>query len=86
MRNIEFIPGMIVEITGMSKKSYWLYRAYSQKVPGITCACKWKKGTLAIVDHFYEDGSVIITQKENPKIIGITYYSDIAPYYEELDD
>ena len=82
---MKFTPGEVVEVTGNSKKSYWLYRAFQARVPYLTCACQWKRGTLAIVDSSYDNGSVIIKERGNPSKVGIAYYGDLTPYYEVED-
>ena len=78
------VPGMIVQITKVSPKSFWLYKSLVKKFPLITCACKWKRGILATVDSIYENGTVILIQKNEPSIIGVCYHTDVEPVYEQL--
>jgi len=76
------VPGMVVEVTGISKKSFWIFRAVESKGMKVTCFCRWKRGTLGVIDSVYEDGTTIITMKSCPEVIGVGYSGDLTPYYE----
>lgn len=73
---------MIVEVTGVSKKSYWIYRALANKGEKVTCFCKWQHGSLGVVDSIFSDGTVILKKRGYESIIGVGYYGDLTPYYE----
>ena len=79
---MDLTPGMIVRVSRFSQKSFLLYKSMKKKFPMITCACRWKNSILAVVDSIYENGIIILTQKDNPNVIGVCYYTDIESVYE----
>jgi hypothetical protein len=76
-------PGMIVEVSHISKKSFWLARMYQERGMRVGCVCRWKRGTLGVVDSVYSDGTVIVTKRGDPTIVAVGYSGDLEPYYEE---
>jgi hypothetical protein len=77
------VPGMIVEVVTVSQRSFWIFRAYQDKGFKVGCFCRWKHGTLGVVDSVFEDGTAIIRKQTDPSVIGIGYSGDLSPYYEE---
>jgi len=80
---VTLVPGMVVEVTGISKKSFWIHRVYESRGMRVGCFCRWKRGTLAVVDSTFDDGTAIIAKRSDPTVIGVGYSGDLTPYFEE---
>ena len=77
---MQFVPGMIVRISNLSKSSYYLYRAYLQYSSLMICPCKLKKDQLLIVEETLKDR--VLMKAKDRNVFTITYAKDLEPVYE----